>query len=177
MDHVLGYSGFAMSMPSFRSSPWIRGAPRPGLVKLIFRMRSQTSRGLQGRPWRTRLFQVQYRRNPLRGSTKSRLLVERLGRKCANPSIGETTKPRRFGRQFASEAGDRGRSVRAPEADDARPKSRLAGQHGSVPSLAGKKIRADRGSTWKGTAYRLAANNVNAFNRNRVFTRHNHPGN
>src|SRR6516164_11145677 len=147
MDHVLGYSGFAMSMPSFRSSPRIRGAPRPGLVKLIFRMRSQTSRGLQGRPWRTRLFQVQYRRNPLRGSTKSRLLVERLGRKCANPSIGETTKPRRFGRQFASEAGDRGRSVRAPEADDARPKSRLAGQHGSVPSLAGKKTRADRGST------------------------------
>ena len=34
--------------------------------KLIFRMRSRTSRGLQGRPWRTRLFQVQYRRNPLR---------------------------------------------------------------------------------------------------------------
>ena len=90
-------------------------------------------------------------------------LVERFGRKSANPSIGETTKPRRSGRQFASEAGDRGRSVRAPEADDARPKSRLAGQHGSVTSLAGKKTRADGGSTWKGTAYRLAANNVDAF--------------
>ena len=106
-------------------------------------------------------------------SAKSRLLVERFGRKSANPSIGETTKPRRSARQFASEAGDRGLSVRVPEADDAKPKSRLAGQHGSVPSLVGKKTRADRGSTWKGTAYRLAANNVNAFNRNRVFTRHN----
>src|SRR5215469_1827443 len=62
-----------------------------------------------------------------------------------------------------------------PEADEARPKSRLAGQDGSVTSLAGKKTRADRGSTWKGTAYRLAANNVNAFNRNRVFTRHSDP--
>ena len=100
------------------------------------------------------------------GSTKSRLLVERFGRKSANLSIGETTKPRRSCRQFASEAGDRGRSVRTPAADDARPKSRLAGQHGSVTSLAGKKTRADRGSTWKGAAYRLAANNVNAFNRN-----------
>src|SRR6516162_3473273 len=49
------------------------------------------------------------------------------------------------------------------------PKSRLAGQRGSVPSLAGKKTTADTGSTWKGTAYRLAANNVNAFNRNRFF--------
>jgi len=52
--------------------------------------------------------------------------------------------------------------------DDARPKSRLAGQHRSEPSLAEKKTRADGGSTWKGTAYRLAASNVNAFNRNRV---------
>ena len=64
------------------------------------------------------------------------------GRKSANLSIGETTKPRRSGRQFASEAGDRGRSVRALEADDARPESRLAGQHGSVPSLAGKKTKS-----------------------------------
>ena len=55
------------SNPSIRSSPWMRGAPQSGFAKLIFRMRSRTSRdtsGLPGLP--CLLFQVQYWRNPRR---------------------------------------------------------------------------------------------------------------
>ena len=59
MDHVLGHGGFANVDAQLQKLAMDRGAPQPGLVKLIFRMRSRTSRGLQGRPWRTRLFQVQ----------------------------------------------------------------------------------------------------------------------
>ena len=55
------------SMPSLRSSPWIRGAPQSGLAVFMFRMSSRTSRvtvGLPGAPRRP--FQAQYSRNPLR---------------------------------------------------------------------------------------------------------------
>src|SRR5580765_8219298 len=44
----------------------MRGAPEPGLAKLIMRMRLRISRDLGGRPLGPRLFHVQYSRNPLR---------------------------------------------------------------------------------------------------------------
>src|SRR5437016_7970216 len=56
-----------MSMPSFSSSPWMRGAPHPGFSRHILRIRSRISRATTGRPARPRrTFQVQNRRNPLR---------------------------------------------------------------------------------------------------------------
>jgi len=45
----------------------MRGAPQSGFARLIFRMRSRTSRDTSGLPGLPRLlFQVQYRRNPRR---------------------------------------------------------------------------------------------------------------
>src|ERR1035437_2606523 len=56
-----------MSMPSLRSSPWMRGAPQSGFSRLIFRISLQISFDTGGRPrWARRTFQVQNRRNPLR---------------------------------------------------------------------------------------------------------------
>ncbi len=46
-------------IPSFRSSPWIRGAPNRGLARVIFRMRFRTSGDTDGRPLQHRLFHVQ----------------------------------------------------------------------------------------------------------------------
>src|ERR1700680_4599236 len=37
-------------IPSFKSSPWMRGAPHSGLALFICRMRSRTSRSTDGRP-------------------------------------------------------------------------------------------------------------------------------
>src|SRR5665811_2558892 len=56
-----------MSMPSLRSSPWMRGAPQSGFSRLIFRISLRISFDTGGRPrWPRRTFQVQNRRNPLR---------------------------------------------------------------------------------------------------------------
>jgi hypothetical protein len=54
------------SIPSFRSSPWIRGAPHRGFASDIVRIRVRTSGGTVGRPTRRRLFHVQNRRMPWR---------------------------------------------------------------------------------------------------------------
>src|SRR5439155_8246651 len=55
------------SIPSLSSSPWMRGAPQSGFARLIFRMRSRTSRDISGLPGLScRLFQAQNRRNPRR---------------------------------------------------------------------------------------------------------------
>src|SRR5260370_41642333 len=56
------------SMPSLRSSPWMRGAPQSGLSRLIFRISLRISFDTGGRPgWAPRTFQVQKRRHPLPG--------------------------------------------------------------------------------------------------------------
>jgi hypothetical protein len=52
----------AISMPIFRSSPWIRGAPLSGLARLILRIRSRTFFATFGRPAAPRDFQRQYTR-------------------------------------------------------------------------------------------------------------------
>src|SRR5258706_7919061 len=43
-----------ISMPSLRSSPWIRGAPHSGLATLISRISRRISSGKVGRPPRSR---------------------------------------------------------------------------------------------------------------------------
>src|SRR5258708_34565130 len=56
-----------MSMPSLRSSPWMRGAPHRGFSRLILRISLRTSFDTGGRPgWPWRTFQAQNNRNPLR---------------------------------------------------------------------------------------------------------------
>ena len=52
--------------PTFKSSPWIRGAPQRGLASAMVRMSVRTSVGVVGRPRRRRLFQVHHRRTPRR---------------------------------------------------------------------------------------------------------------
>jgi hypothetical protein len=54
------------SIPTLRSSPWTRGAPRNGLSRLMRWMRSRTSRDTVGCPFlRRRDFQDHNRRKPL----------------------------------------------------------------------------------------------------------------
>src|SRR5258708_4545760 len=55
-----------ISMPSLRSSPWIRGAPHSGLAMLISRISSRISGVTVGRPPRRRDFHRQYDLNPAR---------------------------------------------------------------------------------------------------------------
>ena len=54
------------SMPSLRSSPWMRGAPQRGFARLISRISCRTSKGTLGLPGRRRDFQRQKLRNPAR---------------------------------------------------------------------------------------------------------------
>jgi hypothetical protein len=53
-------------MPSFRSSPWILGAPHNGLSVLIWQIKRRSSHGTAGRAGRLLDFQRQYDRNPAR---------------------------------------------------------------------------------------------------------------
>src|ERR1700741_2116679 len=55
-----------ISMPSLRSSPWMRGAPHNGLAMLISRISRRISNGMVGRPQRCRDFQRQYNPRPAR---------------------------------------------------------------------------------------------------------------
>jgi hypothetical protein len=55
-----------ISMPSLRSSPWIRGAPHSELAMLISRMSLRISGAIVGRPPRCRDFHRQYDLNPAR---------------------------------------------------------------------------------------------------------------
>ena len=55
-----------ISMPSLRSSPWIRGAPHRGLAMLISRISLRISGATVGRPPRRRDFHRQYDLNPAR---------------------------------------------------------------------------------------------------------------
>ena len=52
----------ATSMPSFSSSPWMRGAPHNRLARLISRIRRWISTGILGRPPRERDFRRQLAR-------------------------------------------------------------------------------------------------------------------
>ena len=55
-----------MSMPSLRSSPWIRGAPHSGLARLMSRINWRISSGTFGLPPRRRDFHRQNKRKPAR---------------------------------------------------------------------------------------------------------------
>src|SRR5271169_4504601 len=54
------------SIPSFRSSPWIVGAPQSGLAWLISRISWRISSGTFGLPLRRRDFHRQNKRKPAR---------------------------------------------------------------------------------------------------------------
>src|SRR5260370_188025 len=74
------------SMPSLRSSPWMRGAPQSGFSRLILRISLRISFDTGGRPrWPRRTFQVQNNRNPLRcqAMTVSGLTMQRAERHSA----------------------------------------------------------------------------------------------
>jgi len=79
-------------MPSFRGSPWIRGAPQEGFSRHILLIRSRTSREMTGRPsWPCRTFQAQKRRKPLRCQAENLALRQQLvalKRRHPRPSLG-----------------------------------------------------------------------------------------
>src|SRR6202043_559381 len=77
-----------ISMPSLRSSPWIRGAPHRGLAMLISRISLRISGASAGRPPRRRDFHRQYDLKPARCH-----LITVSGFTIANPRIhGELLK-------------------------------------------------------------------------------------
>jgi len=85
------------SIPRLSNSPWMRGAPQSGLARLMLRMRSRTFRGMSGLPGRTfLLFQVQYRRKPLRcqAITVSGLTITRAERQPVHRRESQTHKRR-----------------------------------------------------------------------------------
>src|SRR5712691_6242676 len=71
-----------IAIPSLSNSPWRRGAPQRGLARLISRIRSRVSLETGGRPFRTRLFKVQYSRKPFRfqAMTVSGFTISRVQR-------------------------------------------------------------------------------------------------
>jgi hypothetical protein len=81
-----------ISIPSFNSSPWIRGAPHRGLARVILRIRFRTSPGTEGRPLRFRLFHLQYRRKPFRcqAITVSGLTISSADRQSAHKRESQT---------------------------------------------------------------------------------------
>src|SRR3977135_13190 len=97
-----------MSMPSLRSSPWIRGAPHSGLARLIFRINWRISSGTFGLPPRDRDFQRQNKRNPARCqpmTVTGFTITQGIHNAWRNPieggknqavEIGETQPPWRF---------------------------------------------------------------------------------
>src|SRR5258708_7488915 len=78
------------SMPSFRSSPWILGAPHNGLAPLIWRISWRISTVTAGRPQRCFDFHRQYDLNP-HGSKR----IPAPGGPIAGPysSLGTSRKP------------------------------------------------------------------------------------
>src|SRR5258708_2116809 len=85
------------SMPSLRSSPWMRGAPQIGLSRLILRISLRISFDTGGRPvWPLRTFQVQNSRNPLRchAMTVAGLTMRRAERHSAQAPQSQAHKHR-----------------------------------------------------------------------------------
>ena len=100
------------SMPSLRSSPWMRGAPQRGFARLISRISCRTSRGTLGLPGRRRDFQRQKVRNPARCH---RIIVSGRTIVIASRTVGASrysnTKIRRSNDLRAGRLGVRRRST------------------------------------------------------------------
>ena len=75
------------SMPSFSSSPWIRGAPQSGLARLTSRMSRRISSSAFGRPPRGFDFQRHQSRKPARCQ---RITVSGLTMVRASSTLGAT---------------------------------------------------------------------------------------
>ena len=107
-----------MSMPSLRSSPWIRGAPQSGFSRLIFRISLRTSFDTGGRPrWPRRTFQVQNSRNPLRcqAMTVPGLTMQRAERQSAQAPQNQATRTGRIDSVSASSPNVAARQVSGGE--------------------------------------------------------------
>ncbi len=83
-------------IPSFRSSPWIRGAPHGVLVRLISRIRSLISLGIPGLPWARRDFNRQKALKPhlCQRITVSGRTMETEPRRSGHSRCSQTNKNR-----------------------------------------------------------------------------------
>src|SRR4029450_433897 len=87
----------ASSMPSFRSSPWIRGAPHKGFIAAIFLTRATISALIGGRPTRGRpesLVQCSRKRRRCHRGTVSGVTISRGCRHPAQAPASQTQKRR-----------------------------------------------------------------------------------
>ena len=85
---------FATSIPSFASSPWMRGAPQRGFARLIALMRRTTSGAFAGRP--RLLFRRQNQRNAERcqRTTVSGFTTTSTSRHSSNTRESQTQRAR-----------------------------------------------------------------------------------
>jgi len=126
----------------------MRGAPQRGLARLIFRIRLRTSGATHGRPsrWR-RLFQFQYKRNPLRCQA---MTVSGLTRSSAErQSFPNRESPTHRTRSANGDAAYAyGSHAARPAADAGEQESLLAEQRELGNDLAERRVR----SAWSGKA-------------------------
>jgi hypothetical protein len=144
----------------------MRGAPQRGLARLIFRIRFRTSGDTRGRPSRWRLFQFQYRRNPLRCQA---MTVSGLTRSSAERQSFHNRESQTHGTRSAQRRRSlaHGSNVARPEADAGVQESLLAEQRELGNNLAEKRVR----SAWSGKATGRDSVNANNFNENGLFGR------
>jgi hypothetical protein len=105
LRHEAGDGALPTSMPSFRSSPWMRGAPHKGFAAAIFLTRAAISARMGGRPPVGRPeSRVQYSRKRRRchrrtvsGETMTRACLQ-LVQTLASPTHSRRSTVRSFGR-------------------------------------------------------------------------------
>src|SRR5262245_32914116 len=83
---------WATSIPSLRSSPWIRGAPQSQLAWLIGQLSSRISLEIAGQPPLDRNFHLQKALNPCRCQ---RITVSGLTIATASTTLGRDGRARR----------------------------------------------------------------------------------
>ena len=108
-------------MPSFRSSPWIRGAPHSGFSRLMRLIRARTSRGIGGRPpLRRRDFHVQYSRKPFRWQpmTVSGFTITSISRAFGKSRDRSTQSRRSVGRGRRPPGGSLHRGELMPNSNE-----------------------------------------------------------
>lgn len=95
------------SIPSFRSSPWMRGAPHNGLAVAISTINLRSSGSSGGRPARLRPEHRAQRRRSTRDASGGRSQVGRGQGPSASAATRQTARPRTFDPGCAAEGASR----------------------------------------------------------------------
>jgi hypothetical protein len=155
-------------MPSFSSSPCIRGAPQRGFASAISRITVRMLAGIVGRPTRRRLLQVHHSWKPRRchAMTVSGLTMTSAVR---HPVQRRESRTQSHRSAFASRTRWVG-SAAAPPTGAARPGFRGGARRANVSAFAGSRgaSAAPRSSP---RSVSIVGRNINRRRENRLFSR------